>query len=173
MKTNGQRFFLGVMAPREPALNSRLVDVLREWYGPWQREVASPPLWNAPTSYRTESGQDLGHWILVFRGDYSLAEVSKAKVIAMQVEDHFRRADDGTRRFNLNPGFVSQEGMFLLSHKPAQNRWQLSEGIWVEQQMTAVNGELVPLENLFDEFRSSQRLDLLRDLYRSTLREAA
>lgn len=120
--------------------------------------------WVAPSSYRAEIGSSLTTIIFLFRMQLPLRALPSCKNETLLLEDHFQRF--GRRRFNLNPGVLSQDGLFLVSHKPGPHRTELARHAWLEQQLIWEKGDLRSLPNAFGEYADPSRRTLFRNAWR-------
>jgi hypothetical protein len=109
-------------------------------------------------------GAGLQTRIYVFEQSMPLNMVERLKDACMFLERKTAH-EDGRRTFNLNPGYLSEDGMHLLTHKPnsERGRWRLSR-YWVEQQYSCdENGNYRITDNTFSEYLG-ERLRLFQEL---------
>ncbi len=171
-----QNFFVGIIARQQsikPELDLELRRRLEHGFGPmadyWGPTTAK---WIAPESYRLEMGERLETGIAVFAHEVVIDDFIAIKQQTMEIERYF--SSNGRRKFNLNPGFVCETGMYLISHKPSKLRWRIpASPYWVEQQFKVFQGDLVPLPNAFDEYSTPKRCERLQQLLERTRRKVA
>lgn len=113
--------------------------------------------WIAPVEYRCEMGENL-ECELWFLENQSLPDIIKIKRWLMFFEHQY--SIDNCRQFNLNPGFLSKEGMFLLTHKDNKERKRelLDSGIWQEQQYEVIQDSYIVTMNTFSEYQVKNRI---------------
>lgn len=165
MKVTPAKLFIGCLASADAfksAAYSDLVRRLEKEVGPLREIWPSETGWIAPHSYAVELGEALTTQIFVFNGQWQPKKLATVKLRTLEIEDWFKEGD--SRRFNLNPGIVDSVSMRLASHKPSHRRRQISENVWVEDQMYWSRGELVPMSHVFQEYVMGSRLSLIRRL---------
>lgn len=130
-------------------------------------EIILPNIkWNAPREYIQETGFDLETRVIVFKDMLINDDMIKIKNWSSELEDKY--SIDGKRKFNINPGFLSQEGMYLLSHKPNKIRSREPFGhYFIEKQYDKNPRGLIPNKNTFSEYLEG-RLDIFNNIYSST-----
>lgn len=115
--------------------------------------------WVAPQQYIDEMGYNLISEIW-FLETLTINEIIEIKRWTMYFE--YQYSTNGHRKFNLNPGYLSKDGMFLLTHKDniQRGRMNLDSGIWQEKQYNVIKNIVVPIDNTFSEYLSSDRLEI-------------
>ena len=146
-----------------------LVNKISKWIFKPQK-ILGPCSWIPPEQYKDEMGNNLQTVIWVFETKLSIAELVEVKKQCMFFEKGYSK--NGQRQFNLNPGFVSSEGMFLLTHKDNVKRGRVPIGhsTWIEKQYDVTENGLVFNQNTFSEYVSRNRLCELNNLYSKCLR---
>ena len=121
--------------------------------------------WEAPKEYLDEMGDDLITKVVTLKQTLFLDEVVALKRFLME-EEKRTLLDNGKRRFNLNPGYLSETGMFLLTHKPNEerDREHIASGVWQEKQYN-YDGKFVSTPNTFSEYADEGRLMQFNDFY--------
>lgn len=111
--------------------------------------------WNPPKEYTEEMGEDLKTKILILKNKKTISEIEDIKTFCISKEND--TLIKGKRIFNLNPGYFTNDGMFLLSHKPSEvrGREKLSH-YWAEKQYDAIDGRYVENKNTFSEYRNNR-----------------
>lgn len=158
----------------KPSVNNDLNvlnDFLVTYFGEILEILSPAKMLNEPTSYKRELGDDLYTVIYVFRSKFTIHELIDIKKIAIIIEGLL--ATNGRRKYNINPGFISQDGLFLLSHKRRRRRSYLGRGVWLEKQLMAQYGKLSPMPYTFPEFLERNRIKLLSKYVREMETEKA
>lgn len=129
-----------------------LKEKLEENFGSF-KEIKKADTWYAPIEYTEEMGGGLETVLYIFESQKTDTEIQTLKAFCVSLEKETSQGDK--RVFNLNPGFISQEGMFLISHKPSEKRGRTPFGdYWVEKQYDInEKGEYAINNNTFSEYK--------------------
>ena len=93
--------------------------------------VSSLRSWNYSPLYSEEMGPNL-KWLLVGYSGYGWPEdIWKWKLFTNSIEKDFSR-DDGSRRINIDPGYIQPGNIILASTKKYGNRVYIREGIFAD-----------------------------------------
>jgi len=121
--------------------------------------------WKAPQEYLNEMGDPLVTTVIVLKNNYFLNDVIDLKryLIAKEIQT---KLNNGSRILNLNPGYLSKNGIYLLTHKPNKKRGRekIASDMWQEKQYDH-DGVLKFNKNTFSEYRNQDRLDIFNKLY--------
>ncbi len=82
-------------------------------------------------------------------------------------------ANEGTRRVNLDPGYLTEAKIILASFKDFAHRIYLTQGVFADMQLVFKGGKFIPREWTFSDYQTAeaQRFFLkLRELYRAKLK---
>jgi hypothetical protein len=132
-------------------------------------EIELPNIqWSAPDQYILEMGQNLETRILLFKESKNENEVVLLKKHSQELEGKY--SINNKRRFNINPGFISRDGMYLLSHKPNNQRDRKSFGnYFIEKQYGKDFSGLLPNKNTFSEYLGD-RINAFNKIYTETFK---
>jgi Domain of unknown function (DUF4416) len=127
-------------------------------------EILPTVSWNAPIQYKKEMGEELKTEIIIIDRLCDLDKLVFMKKYTMFLE--YLTSHSDRRTFNLNPGYVNEEGMFLLTHKDntIRGRQLIKDGIWKEKQFSMSNGCLIRTYNTFSEYFDKMRIRTLTNL---------
>ena len=127
-------------------------------------EVLENINWEPPKSYQNEMGGKLQTNIILFKRPLLISSFIELKKYCMDIEK--KTSYNNSRSFNLNPGYVSNDGMFLASHKPSQIRAReyLSDNIWQEKQYDYNIKSFLTNVNTFSEFNNLKRISFFNNL---------
>jgi len=119
--------------------------------------------WKAPMEYEEEQGNSLISKVVILDELLELDEIIYLKRYLMNKENEF--SINNQRTLNLNPGYLSEDGMYLLTHKDntERDREKLTEGIWQEKQYD-FDKEYKINQNTFSEYSHRDRLRLFNSL---------
>jgi len=121
--------------------------------------------WIAPVNYVSEMGPNLQTNIIILENTIGILGFAELKKYCMNIE--IDTAISNSRVFNLNPGYISFDGMYLASHKssPARGREYLSDNIWQEKQYNYNSNKFTDNNNTFSEFNDHNRLSFFNKLF--------
>jgi hypothetical protein len=97
--------------------------------------------------------------MLVFEHPVSLEGLHALKLEANEIEEETRV--DGKRRVNIDPGYLTLFNFCLLTTKGYSHRVYLSEGVYAEVTLRAMEGRLKPMEWTYSDFRTDDVLAFL------------
>ena len=144
---------------------------LEELLGPAETRTAPLPF-EFSSYYKREMGADLLRTWLAFEDLRPGDGLADLKLAAGRIEGRLARAD-GTRRVNLDPGFLSIGGLVLASTKEATHRVYLRDGIWAELTLWFHAGVLNELPWTYPDYgdeRTKSWLTGLREAYKEQSR---
>lgn len=130
----------------------QVVDGLKSLWGKIDR-LSSP----IPFHYTSYYEKEMGKLTRVYG---SLAELSHSqrlvdmKLEAGRFENQWRR-EDGHRRVNVDPGYLSLSQLVLASTKPFAHRIYQHDGIWHEVTLIFQNGSFQPLPWTYPDYRDN------------------
>lgn len=134
--------------------------------------VLRSPRWLFVASryYESELGPELTRGFLAF-APRDPSDFPDWKIASNAWEDHWR--DHGRRRVNLDPGYLTLNGLFLASTKPGRHRLYLRAGIYAEITLQYAARGWQPLPWTFPDFREPTYhlfLSICRDYLKRALR---
>lgn len=161
--------FLSVLGARWeefwPDLRPRLEDVL----GPIDYE--SEPIPFTQTSYYdAELGTPILRRILTFAPPLDMDRLAEIKHATNALEREWANGD--RRRFNLDPGYVTQERLVLATGKNFSHRIYLGRGIWADLTLIFHKGDWFDLPWTFPDYATPEikaHLSRIRDRYKASL----
>lgn len=121
--------------------------------------------------YDAELGRPIVRRLLAFGTLAPLDCLAAAKLWTMEQEREFARPD-GRRRFNLDPGLLTQERLVLATAKNFTHRVYLGQGVWADLTLVYTGGDWLILPWTFPDYAARDMLELLtalREEYRRRL----
>ncbi|MCM0756700.1 DUF4416 family protein [Desulfovibrio aminophilus] len=118
--------------------------------------------------YDRELGAPLRRRMLAFERLVPLDCLPEAKLFTNGLERAGARPDGG-RRFNLDPGVLTQERLILATGKNFTHRVYLGQGIWADLTLVYTGGGWLVLPWTFPDYAAPDMLELLsamREHYR-------
>lgn len=166
---NPAKSFLSVLGARWeefwPDLRPRLEDIL----GPIDYE--SEPIPFTQTSYYdAELGTPIFRRILTFATPLEMDRLAGIKLATNALEREW--AKENHRRFNLDPGYITQERLVLATGKNFSHRIYLGQGIWADLTLIFHKGSWFDLPWTFPDYATPEiktHLSHIRDRYKASL----
>ena len=138
----------GVLAAGGSALECA-TSLMEARYGPVHMASAAAPFaWS--DYYAAEMGPALTRQFLAFgpRIDPGALAAIKGATIALEIE----HAAGGRRTFNLDPGYLTLNGLFVASTKEASYRVYLGGGIFAQPMLVYRRGRFEPYEWTYPDY---------------------
>jgi len=117
--------------------------------------------WIAPLEYKIEMGNSLNSETFVFEEKLIKKDIVYLKKFLQYLEVSTGKL--GNRKFNLNPGYIGEKGLSLISHKPGKQkqRSNFQDIFWEDLQIKFSKDKILILPNTFSELKNKQVLQLL------------
>jgi hypothetical protein len=164
------KLFTGMIAG-ETALFEELISVLEGMFG--AADLTGPVWpWTYSTYYREEMGPELKRQFVFFGRLIQPDEIAGVKRTTNALEEKYRNAN-GSRRINLDPGYLDAAKLVLVSTKDFSHRIYLARGIYGEVTLIYSHNDYQPLHYTYPDYRSDDHRGLFRKarrLYMETLR---
>ncbi|MDP6179504.1 MAG: DUF4416 family protein [Desulfatiglandales bacterium] len=154
-------------------LIDKVIGKLRERLGP--TDWISPALFFDRTEYYArEMGWPLHRRFISFTNLIEPENIVEIKLTTNRVEEEY--CQDGRRRINIDPGYISLERLILATGKNYTHRVYLSEGIYADLTLIFQKGSFRPLEWTFSDYASPETIGFFNDLrkkYKEHIRGAS
>ena len=132
---------------------------LAEAFGP--PDLVSPWLpFDYTDYYVPEMGGPLRRRMFAFRALAVHDGLPEIKEATNALEDRF--SQDGKRRFNLDPGFVTRERLVLATGKNFTHRIYLGKGIFADLTLMYTGGDFQPLPWTFPDYADAPLRTFIR-----------
>ncbi len=122
------KLLLAVLYRDEELLEEALKEFIKK-YGDIDMESEAFEF-NFTDYYFKEMGKPLYKKLFAFENLIDASEIRNVKKLAMRVEEKF--SENGKRRINIDPGYVSLENLVLTTRKKRYQRVYLGDGIFAE-----------------------------------------
>ncbi len=122
--------------------------------------------------YENEFGKELKRKILCFEKLVELENISDVKLRTNKME--METCLDGKRRANIDPGYLTEAKLALLTTKDFMHRIYLGQGIFAENTLFYRNGSFCAYPWTYPDYAASDLISYfnkLREIYRKDLSE--
>lgn len=131
----------------------------------------SPELFFDRTQYYSkEMGWPLHRRFVSFKELIRPQDVVEVKLETNRIEDEY--LEDGNRKINIDPGYISLERLILVTGKNYTHRIYLSKGIFADLTLIFNRASFRPLEWTFKDYASPEIISLfngVRERYKRQL----
>lgn len=107
--------------------------------------------------YEKEMGKNLKKKFLSFNKTITDEELDGIRTTTGKVEDKFRV--DGKRTINIDPGYVSKEGVFMASQKNKPFKEEIGNQIFLHKILGFQNGKITEFNHTFADYKLKQNQD--------------
>jgi hypothetical protein len=125
--------------------------------------------------YEEEFGQGLKRKIISFKRLIDADELAGIKIYTNNLEESLSMGEQGKRRINIDPGYISSDKLILATTKDRGHRIYLGKGIFGEVTLKYYAGKFEPWKWTYTSYRSEDHLNFLlqvRKVYLQQLKEA-
>jgi hypothetical protein len=145
----------------DKALIDEIIRELERRFGP--TDWKSPELFFDRTQYYTkEMGWPLHRCFVSFKELIRPRDLVEIKLETNKIENEY--LEEGNRRVNIDPGYVSLERLILSTGKNYTHRVYLSKGIFADLTLVFNRGSFRPLEWTFKDYASPEIINLFNDV---------
>lgn len=139
-----------------PAVYKAAYSRLDEIFGPVMLETC-PLDWNYSGYYREELGAPLFRNFIFFSSIIDTAVLPEVKVRFVELEEDF--SEDGKRRINLDPGYLSLAKVVLSSRKNYSHRIHLGRSVFAELELIYEKNAFHSLPYTYYDYRSDSTVE--------------
>ncbi|MFC1480329.1 DUF4416 family protein [Candidatus Omnitrophota bacterium] len=122
--------------------------------------------------YSEEFGSPLQRKLICFKKPVNGENVSKIKLVANTIEDSFRSG--GKRTVNIDPGYVTEAKLVLLTTKDYTHRVYVGRRIFAESTLFFQDGTFKPWPWTYPDYASRELLSYfnkVREIYMQSIKE--
>jgi len=153
----------------DKALIDEVIHVLEHRFGPV--DWTSPELFFDRTQYYAkEMGWPLHRRFVSFKDLIRPERVVEVKLETNRIENE--HLEDGNRKINIDPGYISLERLILVTGKNYTHRIYLSKGIFADLTLVFNRASFRPLAWTFKDYASPEIISLfngVRERYKRQL----
>jgi len=171
MKNVPVKFLTAVLFPPDFDPRNDLYPELERVFGSIDSESDDYPF-DMTDYYSDEMGENLKRRIISFAGLSSAADLVRKKLACHETEKRF--SGNGSRRVNIDPGYIDYFKLVLASFKEGPQKIYLGEGVFADMILLYEDGEFRVLPWTFPDFRGGVYMEYLkrvRGLYRADRRK--
>lgn len=150
----------------------KVLEILQEKFGAIDFRSQTIPF-NYTHYYEKEMGQALTREWISFEHPVKAEELKSIKLTTMEIENRFKRpvhtdaGRNGTRRVNIDPGYITLSNLVLASTKNYSHRIYLGNGIYAEVTLIYKNHHFHPLEWTYPDYRANLNVfEEIRDKFK-------
>ncbi len=135
--------------------------ILRRHFGPidYQSKIIA---FTDTDYYRKEIGSELSRKFLSFKKLIPSERLAAVKILTNKIEDKF--SQNGLRKINIDPGYLTMAKLVLASTKDYNHRIHLDKGIFAEITLCYQNKSFQPREWTYPDYRSAEYLRIFREI---------
>jgi len=149
------------MFGRDPGLFQLAERSLSQHFGPI--DYRSPQLpFDHTTYYQAEFGSGLVRQFLAFEEPIDPGRLVQIKLLTNGLEQQLSEA--GSRRVNLDPGYIAPSKLVLATTKNHGHRVYLGQGIYAEVTLTYRDGDFRPWPWTYPDYRSEAYRAIMREI---------
>ncbi|MFC1704924.1 DUF4416 family protein [Nanoarchaeota archaeon] len=146
--------------------SDKAVDELKKQFGDIDGE-SSEYDFNFTDYYEKESGKNLEKRFLSFKKTITNEELSKIRIETAKIEDNFKV--DGKRTVNIDPGYISNEGVFMasLKHKPFKE--DIGNNVFLHKILGFEDDKIIEFNHTFADYKVKENQEFFIRLKKDLL----
>jgi hypothetical protein len=120
--------------------------------------------------YNKEFGENLKRKFISLERLISPENIYRVKLMTNHIERKLSKF--GKRMINVDPGYITEAKLVLLTTKDYSHRIYLRSGIYVESTLKFHHGRYLALESTYPDYKTDIYIDIfnkIRDIYKSQL----
>lgn len=109
--------------------------------------------------YEKESGENLKKKFVSFKKIINNRELSEIRLTTGKIEDKFRV--DNKRTVNIDPGYISKEGVFMASLKQKPFKEDIGNGVFLHKILGFEDGKIIEFNHTFADYKQDKIKEFL------------
>jgi uncharacterized protein DUF4416 len=162
------KFFVALLSSSQELLSQAEKDLMALMGQSDGRSAVLP--WNLSKYYEQEMGSGLLRCFVGFSSLLAPDRLAELKLKTQMIEDRHRDSA-GSRRINIDPGYLDAHKLVLASTKNASQRIYLRSGIYAEATLFYDNGHFHGLAYSYRDYLWPEALTFFSDLRAVYLRQ--
>ena len=114
------------------------------------------------TGYYESMGQNLKKVLTAFDPLIERDEISEIKINSNEIENSF--SDQGKRRINIDPGYLTLSNVYLASCKEYYHRIYIGKGIYLENEYYWSNKNYVFFDWTYPDYKTEGYVNFFKEL---------
>lgn len=151
------KLLIAVMYADKEALGKAVIE-LKNLFGDIDDE-SSEYDFNFTAYYEKEMGAGLKKIFISFKKIINNKELSEIRSITGKIEDRFRV--NNKRTINIDPGYISEEGVFMASLKQKPFKEDIGNNVFLHKVLGFDNGRVVEFSHTFADYKLKGNQDFL------------
>ena len=134
-------------------------------------EISEKFIFNHTDYYEEEMGRNLFRKFIVLKNLMDRENIAEVKIITNKIEEKY--SENGKRRINLDPGYISLENFILFTTKNYTHRIYLEKGIYADLTLIFQNKKFNPLPWTYPDYSEEtirNYLKKIREGYKNQLK---
>jgi hypothetical protein len=124
--------------------------------------------------YEKELGKKLKRKFISLKELISIENIFRVKLLTNDIECKLARFDK--RTINIDPGYITEGKLVLLTTKDREHRIYLNKGIYAESTLKFYKGTYLPWSTTYPDYRTENYIKIfnaIRNLYKSQLNKTS
>ena len=143
------KLLIAVMYADKETLDKAVIE-LKKSFGDIDNESAEYDF-NFTTYYEKEMGKNLKKKFLSFAKTITNEELAKIRIETGKIEDSFRI--NNKRTINIDPGYISEEGVFMASLKHRPFKTEIGKGIFLHKILGFDDDKIIEFNHTFADYK--------------------
>ncbi|MFC1548520.1 DUF4416 family protein [Candidatus Omnitrophota bacterium] len=145
-------------------------DILRKKYGEFDSHERTLPF-DFTDYYDKEFGKPLKRKLMCFKKPVNKEKIADIKIATNRIEARFRKK--GNRTVNIDPGYITEAKLVLLTTKDYTHRVYVGKRVFAESTLFFQDGTFKPWPWTYPDYASEELISYfnkVRDLYIKEMR---
>lgn len=156
---------------KEEEVLKRVEERLKGVYGPLEPLEKTLPF-NYTNYYTKEMGSPLKRKLVSFKKLVGKEKLARVKIRTNRIEDLFRK--DGKRQVNIDPGYITEAKLVLLTTKDYTHRVYIGDRIFAESTLHFTDGSFTSWPWTYPDYASGDIIsyfNIVRETYLKDTRQ--
>lgn len=152
------RLFFGIMFSDRGCYEKAVEDLINE-FGETEKESFEYNFDEYTNYYEKEMGRGLRKKLIIFKKEIEEKNLIKIKKLITEIEKKY--SEEGKRKVNIDPGFVSEEKVVLASFKKKDFKKDLGNGVFAHEVLRFEEGKIKTFWHTFGDYKEEKIKDFL------------